>query len=136
MAGYSALYVVGEPGGYMGSDGVNPIHLLLLVGESDRQWVEPHYFDDAIVRLADVRAVVPARPDHPDLLLDSLIAFWPARFSSCPSFVAASAAVVGISRLDLSSPPAAWSALREEARALFGELHIWSAELRPVKGAV
>lgn len=28
MAGVSKLFVVGEPGGYMGSDGVNPIRLL------------------------------------------------------------------------------------------------------------
>ena len=136
MAGYSALYVVGEPGGYMGSDGVNPIHLLLLVGDADRQWVEPHYFDDSIAPLADVRAVLPARPDHPDLLLDSLVAFWPARFESCPSFTAARAAVGGISRLDLSSAPAPWKALREEARTLFDELHIWRGELRPVTGTV
>ena len=29
----------------MGADGVNPIEFLVLVGDADRQWLEPQYFD-------------------------------------------------------------------------------------------
>lgn len=48
MAGYSKLYVVGGLGGFMGADGVNPIDFLVLVGDADRQWFEPHYFDRSL----------------------------------------------------------------------------------------
>ena len=134
MAGYSRLYVVGGLGGFQGADGVNPISFQILVGDADRQWLEAHYFDASIKPLGDVRIIVPAGPDHPDALLDASIAFFPQQFRACPSLVAVEAELRGVKRLDFDSGrgiPAASGALREEARPLFGELHIWRADLVP-----
>lgn len=63
MAGYSKLYVVGGLGGFMGADGVNPIEFLVLIGDADRQWLEPHYFDVSIRPIGRLRVIVPAGPD-------------------------------------------------------------------------
>ena len=79
MAGYSKLYVIGGQGGGMGADGVNPIEFLVLIGDADRQWLEPHYVDRSIKPIAKLRAIVPVRPDQPDSLLDACIAFCPRR---------------------------------------------------------
>ena len=57
MAGYSKLYVVGGLGGFNGYDGVNPIEFLVLVGDADRQWLEPHYFDGSIVPIGRLRVI-------------------------------------------------------------------------------
>lgn len=57
MAGYSRLYVVGGLGGFMGADGVNPIEFLVLVGNADRQWLEPHYFDRTIKPIGKLRSL-------------------------------------------------------------------------------
>ena len=66
MAGYSKLYVVGGLGGFMGADGVNPIEFLVLVGDADHQWLEPHYFDRSITPIGGLRVIVPSEPDHKD----------------------------------------------------------------------
>jgi hypothetical protein len=140
MAGYSKLYVIGGRGGFMGADGVNPIELILLVGDADRQWLEPHYFDESIRPLADVRVIVPAGPDHPDSLVDACIAFYPQHFRSCPSLAEVEVAIRDLERLDfdasLQEIPSAWATLREEARPLFRELNIWRADLEPINQPV
>ena len=66
MAGYSKFYVVGGEGGFMGSDGVNPIEILILVGDAGRQWLEPHYFDASIRPIGRIQLIVPAGPDDTD----------------------------------------------------------------------
>lgn len=133
MAGFSRFYVIGGLGGYLGADGVNPIELLILVGDADRQWLEPHYFDKTAGPLGSLEVVVPAAPDHPDSLLDACLAFCPRHFSSCHSLAEVSSALRGVRRLDFDlgaeDVPSGWSRLREEARAAFGELNIWRADL-------
>ena len=138
MAGYSKLYVIGGQGGYMGADGVNPIEFLVLVGDADRQWLEPHYFDRSIKPIGRLRVIVPAGPDEPDSLLDACIAFCPRRFRECASFGEVESALRGAERLDFDAHPqdipTAWAKLREEARPLFAEMGIWRADLVPVEG--
>lgn len=85
MVGYSRLYGVGSLGGFMGVYGVTPIEFLVLVGNANRQWLEPHYFDRTINPIRKLRVTVPAKPDHPDALLDAGIAFSPRYFTSCSS---------------------------------------------------
>jgi len=135
MAGFSKIYVLGFPGGFMGSDGVNSIWGLILVGDADRQWLEPHYFDPSVRPLGRVRALVPNEPDHPDALLDACIAFFPQKFRTCPSFTKLDAAMKDVTFLDFhlgsEEIPEAWAALREEARPIFASLDIWQAELVP-----
>lgn len=133
MAGYSRIYVLGGEGGFMGADGVNPIEVLILVGNADRQWLEPHYFDNSIKPLGAVRVIVPTEPDHPDAVLDACLAFCPQRFAACPSLPGVAAQLQGVQRLDFHPDPqgipAAWGQLRDEARPLFATMPIWQADL-------
>lgn len=135
MAGFSKFYVIGGQGGFMGADGVNPIEFLVLVGEADRQWLEPHYFDTSIDPIGKLRVIIPAGPNQPDSLLDACIAFYPRHFGGCPSLGEVEAALRNAERLDFNADPQgippAWARLREEARPLFAEMNIWQADLVP-----
>jgi hypothetical protein len=139
VAGYSKLYVVGGLGGFMGADGVNPIEFLVLVGDANRQWLEPHYFDRSIMPIGRLRVIVPAGPDHPDSLLDACIAFCPGYFRSCPSLAEVESALRDADRLDFDAHPEhipeTWANLREEARPLFAAMNIWRADLVPIERA-
>lgn len=139
MAGYSKLFVIGGKGGSAGADGVNPIELLILVGDADRQWLEPHYVDTSIRPIGKLRIIVPAAPDQADSLLDAIIAFYPRRFSQCPSLREVESALGNAERLDFNASPqaipAAWFRLREEARPYFAKMRIWRANLNPISGA-
>lgn len=133
MAGYSRMYVVGGEGGFMGADGVNPIEFLILVVDADRQWLEPHYFNVALKPAGDTRRIMPASPDHPDMLLDACLAFAPSMFAACPTLAQVERELGDLTFLDFnsarSSVPESWSALREEARPVFDVLPIWEAQL-------
>jgi hypothetical protein len=138
MAGYSKLYVIGGQGGFMGADGVNPIEFMVLVGDADRQWLEPHYFDRSIRPIGKLKAIVPAGPDHPDSLLDACMAFCPRYFRDCPSLGEVESALRNAERLDFharpEAVPTAWAKLREEARPVFAGMSIWRADLVPIEG--
>ena len=41
-------FVLVEKGVLWEPDGINPISLQILVGQSDRFWLEPRYFDDTL----------------------------------------------------------------------------------------
>lgn len=133
MAGYSRIYAFGGEGGFMGADGVNPIEFLILAGDADRQWLEPHYFNLALKPRGDTRRIVPAGPNHPDMLLDGCLAFAPSLFSVCPTLGQVERELGDLSFLDFDAGrsliPESWDALREEARPIFEALPMWEAEL-------
>lgn len=112
---------------------------MVLVGESDRQWLEPHYFDPSIVPIGKLKVIVPSGPDHADALLDACIAFCPRHFASCPSLAKVEAAIADAVRLDFhlgsNEIPARWAELREEARPSFAAMGIWRADLVPMGSA-
>jgi hypothetical protein len=126
------MYVIGGEGGFMGADGVNPIEFLVLVGDADRQWLEPKYFDKSIKPIGKLRVIVPAGPDQLDSLLDACIAFCPRHFSECPSLGEVQSALRDAQRLDFDARPqeipTAWARLREEARPIFADMNIWRAD--------
>jgi hypothetical protein len=137
MAGFYRLYVIGQPGGFQGADGVNNIQLIILVGTAGREWLEAHYFDPALKPLGQIRTIIPERPDTPDALLDACLVFFPDHFTSCPSMAVVKAKIGQMTQLDFhlgpDRVPADWDQLRSEARSLFNELSIWEAELREVE---
>ena len=137
MAGYSRMFVVGRPGGFMGAGGVNHIECLILVGDASRQWLEPKYLAPALAPLGNTKVIVPREPDDPDSLLDACIAFCPWYFTSCPSFGQVESLLANEDRLDFDARrdeiPTEWETLRREARSVFDGLHIWRADLRPLK---
>ena len=136
MAGFSKIFVVGRPGGFMGADGVNHIECLILVGDSSRQWLTPQYLDSTFAPLGKMKVIVPRGPDVLDSLLDACIAFCPWYFTSCPSFGRVKLLLKNVDRLDFDARqdavPSEWSVLREEARPIFSRLPIWRADLRPM----
>ena len=136
MAGFSKLYVIGGLGGFQGADGVNPILMQIWVGDSDRQWLEPHYIDASIKPLGAIKTLIPKGPDDPYSLLDACIAFFPKHFKRCPSLAEAALLLEDATRLDFdldkTNIPVIWGTLREEARPYFHRLHIFEAVLHPV----
>jgi hypothetical protein len=137
MAGYSKLYCIGGLGGYLGADGINPILLQIWVGNSDRQWLEAHYFNTDIRPIGNIKVVVPERPDHQNTLLDACLAFYPSAFVQCPSMTQVKSKLAEAERLDFdlgkSEIPREWDQLRNEARRPFRELHIFEAELKIIQ---
>lgn len=143
MAGYTRLYCIGEPAGFGGADGVNPIRLQIWVGEGSRLWLQAHPFDLAVQPLGGVTRIVPPAPDHPDLLLDACVVFYPAFFDGCPTLPALDkelerrAVLADVdATLDWDRCPrrvrALWEAVREEGREAFARLGIYRALLEPV----
>ena len=135
MSGYSKCYFIGGSGGYMGADGLARPFVMLLVGSSDRQWIEAIYQDDQMRPLGRIKSLVPAAPDDPAALLDAAIVFLPQLFESCPSLNSVAAQLEGVDRLDFHlgrSVPSEWSRLREEALPRFKELAVFEADLRSV----
>jgi hypothetical protein len=137
MAGIYKIYCVGEPGGFMGADGANPIFFQILVGTSDREWLEPHYFDKSIKPLGQIRVLIPESYNSPNALIDACLAFYPKHFESCPSMSQVKEEAENLKRLDfhlgVDDIPKSWDKLRGEAQPLFESLNIWEAELAPLK---
>ena len=77
MAGFSRIYCIGGEGGFQGADGINPLLGQILVGDASRQWLEPLYAKYDLGPLGHLKTIVPAGPDHPDMILDACIAFFP-----------------------------------------------------------
>ncbi len=137
MAGYSRIYCIGGVGGVRGHDGINPMELQIWVGDSDRQWLKPHYIKRSIRPLGAVKCLIPEGPDHPNALIDACVAFYPDHFRDCPSLPVVAELLAGVERLDFDlgkeNIPEEWPQLRSEARPLFQELNIFEARLHPIK---
>ena len=116
MSGYSRLYVIGEPG----YDGLNPIYLQILVGDSDRQWLEPVYFDKTVGPMGKISTIIPEKPNSDDSIIDACLAFAPRLFLECPSIGLVSDMMRNFNRLDFNLDknhiPSEWFELREEAK--------------------
>jgi len=136
MAGYSKRYCVGGLGGFQGADGINPILLQILVGDSDRQWLEAHYFDKSIKQLGKIKIIIPAKPNDENSLLDACLAFFPSHFVGCNSLNNIREKLNDVKRLDfhvgMNEIPKEWNNLREEAKGAFKKLNIFEAELRKI----
>lgn len=144
MAGYTRLYCIGEPAGFGGADGVNPIRLQIWVGEGSRMWLQAHPIDLTVQPLGGLTRIVPPAPDHPDMLLDACVVFDPERFSDCPALPALHeelerrAALADVdSTLDWDRCPRRvrklWETVREEARETFSQFAIYGALLEPIQ---
>ena len=136
MAGISKIYCIGGEGGFLGSDGMNPIDFQILVGDANRQWLEVQYFNKDIRPIGRVRVIIPKGPDHPDALIDACLAFFPEYFESCPSLAQVVEALGNVPRIDfhLDGEPSGWAQLRKEAKPLFKYLVIYKTELQKVNG--
>jgi hypothetical protein len=133
MAGFSRIYCLGGMGGFMGADGLNPLSAQILVGDADRQWLEPRYFDKRFKPIDKIGAIVPESPNHPYMLLDACMAFFSNLFEKCHSLKEVRKQGIGLTRLDFNAKgseiPKSWNVLRKEAIPIFRNLAIFEAEL-------
>ena len=70
MAGFSKIYIIGGSGGFLGSDGVNPIIVQILVGRSDGEWLEVNYLDSKYDSLCGIKKIIPRKPVDDDTILE------------------------------------------------------------------
>ena len=133
MAGLRKLFCIGGKGGFMGADGINPISLQILVGQSDRFWLEPRYFDDTLKPIGKIQVIIPNQNDHTNSLIDACIAFSPEYFKKCPSLEKVKQGLDNFKRLDFDlheeKIPESWNQLRKEAVPIFEKLNIFQADL-------
>ncbi len=137
MAGFSKAFVIGGEGGYMGSDGINPIEMFILVGDADRQWLEPLYVNKTLTPIGKITKIIPHGPDDPEMLLDACLAFAPKYFMACPSLKEISQELRNETRLDfhIGNPDISekWDRLRIEARGFYSELPVWSCNFTKIE---
>ena len=127
----SKIYCIGTEGGFMASDGLRTIDLLILVSEGGAQALVAYHTDKRIRPMGRIEVIVPAGPDHPDALIDAFLAFFPKYFESCPSLAQVAEGLANARRIDfhLDGEPPGWSQLREEARPLFEKMIIYEGVL-------
>jgi len=141
MAGYSKIYCIGSSGGFRGSDGLARPFFQILVGNSDRQWMEPLYDLESNRQakgptpkpIGDVKTLIPAGPNDPVAILDATIAFFSELFRDCPTFAVIESKLQNVAMLDFNdgkSVPMEWKQLRREALPRFRELAVFEAELK------
>ena len=122
--------------GHAGYDGLNPIKAIIVVGNSDRQWLQAILFDKKSKRLGKIRVIIPRGPDDPDSIIDAIIAFAPDYFLNCVSFEQVSKDCQHLSVLDfdlsLDKIPKSWFSLREEAKKIIPSIGIFKAPFTPV----
>jgi len=135
MAGYSKIYCIGGRGGFLGTDGINPIDLQIWVGDADRQWYEAHYFNTKLKPIGKINKIIPKAPDDKNVLLDCCIAFMPLYFEKCPSLNKIIEKLKTYSLLDFDinkNIPFEWQQLRKEAIQYFADIIIFEATLKEI----
>jgi hypothetical protein len=139
MAGFSTIYLIGRPGGFMGADSTNSIDVMLLVSDASRQWVEAKYLSKKLKPIGNVKTIIPSQPIGFNELLDACLVFCPGLFNDCPSMVMVQEKMKDIDRIDFDhdiSIPEEWNSLREEALPIFKMLiaHscIYGANIEPI----
>lgn len=136
MAGFSKIYCLGGLGGFNGADGLNPLAAQILVGDADRQWLEPRYYDKKLKPIGKIQFIIPEGPNNPNMLIDACLAFFSNLFEQCPSLEEVKEQSLNMTRLDFNalkeSIPQSWTKLRKEAEAVFKNLIIFEANLKQI----
>jgi len=137
MAGFFKIYILGGSGGFLGSDGVNPIALQILVGTADREWLEPKYFDENLSSISGITHVVPQRPINDENIIDGLIIFAPQLFlKDCDLLSDAYKYFekLGQKRIDMGKDrPDFWSDLIDQAKPTFDNLKLFKANIEDLR---
>ena len=138
MAGFSKIYIIGGSGGFLGSDGVNPIILQILVGSSDGQWLEAKYFDSKFKSLAGITNVIPRKSVNDENILEGLLIFAPwLFFEDCSLMKNLENHFEKLKRKNIDlfkDVPSFWDELIEQAVPVFENINLFSAnivDLRP-----
>ena len=137
MAGFIKIYMVGGSGGFLGSDGINPIALQVLIGTSSREWLEPNYFDKNFSSLSGITHMVPKSPTNDENIIDGLIIFAPQLFEeSCDLLKDAQMHFDKLDkkRIDMSKDqPTFWDDLVSQAKPKFKNLKLYRANIEDLR---
>ncbi len=132
MNDFNPVYFVTDPDSSTSESPIRRPSLAILVGHGDRAWMEARRPENGPRFPGTIKILVPEKPDFDAALLDALIAFWPERFRSCPSFAAVESKLGLVNRLDFEGDPERipeeWAALRREARPIYDRLVIVRVE--------
>ena len=140
-----ASYEVGEideairsysgKGGVNGSDGINPIDLIIGVGTSDREWLEPLFASKE--SQFGIKAMIPNPDSYSNTIIDACIAFAPSLFNKCGLLKQVSDELGGITKLDFTnkdSIPSSWDALRFQAKPVFEKISVFESPINEIRG--
>lgn len=125
---YSTVYLVGDPlnSDFFGNE-MNP-KFIMLRGENGRVAMQVFYIDKGLEQMSRIRTVVFDSPDDPNMLLDSVMAFYPEFFKNCSTLSNVTDQLKNATLLDLNlNMPLGWKELRKEALPYFKKLRINSA---------
>jgi pyruvate formate-lyase activating enzyme-like uncharacterized protein len=135
MAGYIGMYLFGDD---RGNDGVNSIYLGILVGTSDRQWLEPVQIKQSknvVKPVWDIGVIIPDPDNYQNSLIDACIAFAPHLFMNCTELENVKKEIGKSTRIDFtdkSQIPKSWNSLRRQALPIFEKLSIFDASIRKI----
>ena len=126
MNDFNPVYAVTDPASPTSGSHIRKPGIVILVGHGDRAWMEARVPEGRPRPLGRIQTIVPERPDFDAALLDSLLAFWPERFRSCPSLAAVESKLQHVETLDFNLGadriPAEWDELRRQARPIYERL--------------
>ena len=137
MAGFYKIYMVGGSGGFLGTDGINPIALQILIGTSSREWLEPNYFDKQFSSISGITHMVPKSPTNDENIIDGLIIFAPQLFEkNCDLLKDAYVHFdkLGKKTIDMSEDqPAFWNDLVSQAKPTFENFKLYRANIEDLR---
>jgi hypothetical protein len=133
MAGYIRMYLFGDDRGF---DGINSVYLNILVGTSDREWLERMDIKpskNTQKPVWDINVIIPDPDNYANSLIDACIAFAPHLFRDCPELKNVAREIGTNTRIDFtdkSQIPSSWISLRRQALPIFEKLSIFEADFR------
>lgn len=130
------MYCIGESAGFMGSNGLNPIHLVILVNANSRANLQCRHFSAKYRKpMGRIRHVIPHDPHDKNHLIDACLAFMPDYFADCPSMNHIKEELKDVKWMDFNlnkNIPESWATLRKEAKENFEKLVIYSTNFFPL----
>lgn len=132
MSVYSKIFIIGNES----KDGLEDIYVEILQGEGEKRWFEAKYDEEKFQRLGNIHAVIPKDRDDKNSILDACLAFVPGLFEQCHTLEKVKVELKDINTLDFSTGkhiPETWNMLREEAKDIFKEIHLYEAPLMRYK---
>ena len=142
MAGFTKIYCFGNQGRLSSGDGINHITMEVLVGDGNRQWLEPRYYTN-FKPIANISRIVPEAPYQDDNLLLAAIIFSPIRFRACRSLkelihlldinIQNSFLDIDRSREKYWYRSGVLQNVMKQARPISNHLNIFQADLKPLR---
>jgi hypothetical protein len=137
MAGFSKIYIIGGSGGFLGSDGVNPIIVQILVGRSDGEWLEVNYLDPKYDSLCGIKKIIPRKAVDDDTILEGLLIFTPWLFiEKCDLMINLKNYFKKLGRKNINlhkDVPSFWDDLLIQAEPIFKEIKLFSADIKDLR---